>query len=139
MPKTPRVTLLKQVKIDNKWRHARVRRDRVRISGQEELHPEGSYFIEWWDEGKRHLEPVGADAQTAAEKARVKQAELVAVRGGIVPQPQVVEVNLERLTLAQALDSYNTFNITARFGHFGPIVRSSMPSKASARKPTWTR
>jgi integrase/recombinase XerD len=118
MPKTPRVTLLKQVKIDNKWRHARalfdskgrVRRDRVRIAGQEELHPEGSYFVEWWDDGKRHLEPVGADAQTAAEKARIKQAELVATRNGIIPQPQVVvEAAPHRMTLSSALESYKEY------------------------------
>jgi hypothetical protein len=54
MPKTPHVILLKQVKVGGKWRHARalfdtkgrVRRDRVRVSGRDELHPEGSYFIE---------------------------------------------------------------------------------------------
>jgi integrase/recombinase XerD len=117
MPKIPRVTLLKQVKVENKWRHARalfdskgrVRRDRVRIAGQEGLHHEGSYFVEWWEQGKRYLEPVGADAQTAAEKARIKQAELVAVRNGIVPQPQVVEATPERTSLAAALDGYKDY------------------------------
>ena len=71
MPKLPRVTLLKQVKVNDTWRHARalfdskgrVRRDHVRINRKDETHPEGSYFIEWWDEGKRHCEPAGADAQ----------------------------------------------------------------------------
>jgi integrase/recombinase XerD len=86
MPKLPHVTLLKQVKTNNKWRHARalfdskgrVRRDRVRINGKDEPHPEGSYFIEWWDHGKRHCIPAGADAQDAADKARVKEAQLTA-------------------------------------------------------------
>ena len=93
MPKLPRVTLLKQVKVNDTWRHARalfdskgrVRRDHVRFNGKDETHPEGSYFIEWWDEGKRHCEPAGADAQDAADKARVKQAELTAQRNGILP------------------------------------------------------
>jgi len=78
MSKLPTVTLLKQIKIDGKWRHARalfdskgrVRRDRVRVNGVDESHPEGSYFIEWWDQGKGHFEPAGADAQDAADKAR---------------------------------------------------------------------
>lgn len=117
MPKAPRVTLLKQVKTDNKWRHARalfdskgrVRRDRVRIAGQEELHPEGSYFIEWWDEGKRYLDPVGADAQQAAEKARIKQAELAAMRNGIIPHAPAIEPMAERTTLAAALDTYKEY------------------------------
>ena len=117
MPKAPRVTLLKQVKVDGKWRHARalfdtkgrVRRDRVRVGGQEELHPEGSYFVEWWEQGKRRLEPVGADAQDAAEKARIKQAELAAVRNGIIPAAPVVEVAQDRTTLKHALDAYKDY------------------------------
>lgn len=117
MPKTPRVTLLKQVKVDGKWRHARalfdtkgrVRRDRVRVGGQEELHPEGSYFVEWWEQGKRRLEPVGADAQDAAEKARIKQAELAAVRNGIIPAAPVVEASQDRTTLKHALDAYKDY------------------------------
>jgi integrase len=117
MPKAPHVTLLKQVKVEGKWRHARalfdtkgrVRRDRVRVGGQEELHPEGSYFVEWWEQGKRRLEPVGADAQDAAEKARIKQAELAAVRNGIIPAAPVVEVAQDRTTLKHALDAYKDY------------------------------
>src|SRR5271157_5779648 len=117
MPKAPHVTLLKQVKVDGKWRHARalfdtkgrVRRDRVRVGGQEELHPEGSYFVEWWEQGKRRLEPVGADAQDAAEKARIKQAELAAVRNGIIPAAPVVEVTQDRTTLKHALGAYKDY------------------------------
>ncbi len=50
-------------------------------------HPEGSYFIEWWDEGKRYREPAGANAQDAADKARVKQAELAATAKRDYPRP----------------------------------------------------
>jgi integrase/recombinase XerD len=114
MPKLPHVTLLKQVKTKNKWRHARalfdskgrVRRDRVRVNGKDEPHPEGSYFIEWWDQGKRHCIPAGADAQDAADKARVKEAQLTAERNGIIPalpQPQTAP---QRTSLASALDDY---------------------------------
>jgi integrase/recombinase XerD len=114
MPKLPHVTLLKQVKTNNKWRHARalfdskgrVRRDRVRINGKDEPHPEGSYFIEWWDQGKRHCIPAGADAQDAADKARVKEAQLTAERNGIIPalpQPQTAP---QRTSLTSALDDY---------------------------------
>jgi hypothetical protein len=60
MRKAPRVTLLKQIKSDDKWIPAaalfdskgRVRRDHVRVAGRDEVHPEGSYFLEWWEEGK---------------------------------------------------------------------------------------
>jgi len=136
MPKTPHVILLKQVKVEGKWRHARalfdtkgrVRRDRVRVGGQDELHPEGSYFIEWWDDGKRHLEPVGADAQDAAEQARIKQAELAAMRNGIIPQHQVVESVQDRTTLSAALDSYKEYVQYHRslrtFRTYRPILES---------------
>ena len=60
MRKAPRVTLLKQIKSNDKWIPAaalfdskgRVRRDHVRVAGRDEVHPEGSYFLEWWEEGK---------------------------------------------------------------------------------------
>jgi hypothetical protein len=55
MPKPPHVNLIKQVKVNGKWRPAtvlfdrkgRVRPDHVCVNGQDEAHPEGSYFIEW--------------------------------------------------------------------------------------------
>ena len=114
MQKLPHVTLLKQVKVNDKWRHARalfdskgrVRRDHVRINGKDETHTEGSYFIEWWNQGKRRLEPAGADAQDAADRARVKQAELTAMRNGIIPPATEAEPTPERTALPSAIDSY---------------------------------
>ena len=64
---------------------------------KDEVHAEGSYFIEWWDQGKRYREAAGADAQDAADKARVKQAELTAARNGIIPPPPGVEVTRSAL------------------------------------------
>lgn len=117
MPKLPHVTLLKQVKINNNWRHARalfdskgrVRRDRVRVNGKDESHPEGSYFIEWWDQGKRHCIPAGADAQDAADKARVKEAHLSAERNGIIPSLPQPQPTPQRTSLPSALDDYLSY------------------------------
>lgn len=47
-----------------------------------------SHFIEWWDNGKRHREAAGPNAQDAANRARVKEAELTAARNGIIPLPK---------------------------------------------------
>ena len=58
--------------------------------------------IESLERLQRHLEPVGADAQDAAEKARIKQAELAAMRNGIIPQPQVAESIQDRTALPEA-------------------------------------
>ena len=114
MPRSSRVKLLKQVKINDKWVLAtalfdskgRVRKDHVRVSGNDENHPEGSYFIEWWDQGQRHREAAGALAQDAAERARIKQAELAAVHNGIIPAAPAVEPNPQRTSLSAALDGY---------------------------------
>jgi len=114
MPRLPRVKLLKQVKVNDKWTLAtalfdtkgRVRRDHVLINAKDETHAEGSYFIEWWDQGKRHREAAGADAQDAADKARVREAELTAQRNGIIPPQPDVEATSERTLLPSALDSY---------------------------------
>jgi integrase len=114
MPKLPAVKLLKQVKVNGRWTLAtalfdskgRVRRDHVRVKGIDESHPEGSYFIEWWNEGQRHREAAGADAQDAADKARVKQAELLAARNGVIPPLPAIELVPERTPLLAALDKY---------------------------------
>ena len=114
MPRSSRVKLLKQVKINDKWVLAtalfdskgRVRKDHVCVSGNDENHPEGSYFIEWWDQGQRHREAAGALAQDAAERARIKQAELAAVHNGIIPAAPAVEPNPQRTNLSAALDGY---------------------------------
>jgi len=91
MPEISQVKLLKRIKIASPermswgWGSAlfdskgRVRRDHVMIEGRDEAHAEGSYYLEWWDGGKRYREAVGPNAFAAAEKMRVKQAELTAV------------------------------------------------------------
>jgi integrase/recombinase XerD len=108
------VKLLKQVKLLHRWMltpalfdsRGRVRPDHVRVKGKDETHPEGSYFIEWWEQGQRHQEAVGPNAQDAADKARVKQAELAATRNGIIPVPAAVETAPDRTPLPSALDGY---------------------------------
>src|SRR5579859_1740786 len=117
MPKSSRVKLFKQVKINDKWALAvvlfdskgRVRKDHVLVNGKDENHPEGSYFIEWWDRGQRHREAAGPRALDAAEKARIKQTELAAMRDGVIPLTPAVEAAAERTSLAAALDSYKEY------------------------------
>jgi len=76
---------------------------------KDETHPEGSYFIEWWDRGKRYREAVGPDGFQAADKARTKQAELSAIKNGIIPAQPVPEPAPERTTVAAALDRYSEY------------------------------
>ena len=89
--------------------------------GRTKVHPEGSYFIEWWDQGKRRCIPAGADAQDAADKARVKEAQLTAERNGIIPPLPQPEPAPQRISLTSALDGYLELrarsSILANFPH----------------------
>ncbi|MGA8232263.1 MAG: site-specific integrase [Candidatus Acidiferrales bacterium] len=117
MPSIPRVRLLKQIKIDGKWARVpalydnkgRIRRDHVRVNGTDEVHPEGSYCIEFWDHGKRRRDSAGPDAFAAAEKARIKDAEISAIRHGIIPPPAAPAPEPERTTVADAVKSYTEY------------------------------
>jgi hypothetical protein len=117
MAHTPGVKLLKRIKISGKWARVpalydskgRIRRDHVRVNGTDEVHPEGSYFVEFWDHGKRSREAAGPDAFVAAEKARVRQAELSAMRQGIISSAGTPASEPERTTVAEAVKAYTEY------------------------------
>ena len=88
MPKISRVKLLKKIKISTSagatWTlvpalfdsKGRVRRDHVTVAGQDEVHAEGSYYLEWWEGGKsvsrsRWAEWLRRCRQGAGEAGRV--------------------------------------------------------------------
>jgi integrase/recombinase XerD len=55
-----RVNILKKVKVGPNWNlHPAVvepngkLRDKVRVRRKVEVHPEGYYYIEWWQEGRK--------------------------------------------------------------------------------------
>jgi integrase/recombinase XerD len=140
MPRISRVRLFKKVKVAApdgvSWSLApalfdskgRVRRDHVIVDTRDEVHTEGSYYLEWWDGGKRYREAAGPNAFDAAEKMRVKQAELSAIRNGIIPPAPPVEALKPRTTLSQALDGYIDyvrFHRSLRtFRTYRPILQS---------------
>jgi integrase/recombinase XerD len=50
--------VLKQIKLNHVWRLApvlekngKILRDQVKIAGRSERHPEGKYFLEWYQQG----------------------------------------------------------------------------------------
>lgn len=60
-----RVNIIKMVKVAGKWpfapvveRNGRIIRDHVWVSGHEEHHPEGRYYLEWYEAGRRCRRPV---------------------------------------------------------------------------------
>jgi hypothetical protein len=141
MLRSSRVKLFKQVKINGKWTlcvapfdsKGRVRKDHVLVKGDDENRPEGSYFMEWWDRGQRHREAAGAHDQDAAKKARIRQAELAAVRNGVIPATPTIEAALKRTVLAAALDGYAEYVRYHRslrtFRTYRPILESRSAKK----------
>jgi len=108
-----RVKILKYVKVGEAWRFAnvvkrsgRMVRDHILITGRDEHHPEGSYYLEWYEHGKRHRKAV-ADFATVAEAARLKAIEVEALKAGVMSRPaQPAAINPNGITLAAAVDQY---------------------------------
>jgi integrase/recombinase XerD len=63
--------------------NGRIKPDLVLVNEQPEKHPEGAYYIEWREHGKRIRLSVGKDAQDAAARRQRKEAELKALNNGV--------------------------------------------------------
>ena len=67
--------------------NGRIKPDVVLVGDREERHPEGAYYISWY-EGKRLIRlSVGKDASTATARRLQKEAELNAVNNGVAVLP----------------------------------------------------
>jgi hypothetical protein len=67
--------------------NGRIKPDVVLVGDREERHPEGAYYISWYD-GKRLIRlSVGKDAATATARRLQKEAELNAVNNGVTVLP----------------------------------------------------
>ena len=63
--------------------NGRVRPDLVIIKGQQERHPEGAYYLEWRENGRRVRLSVGKDPADASARRQRKEAELNALNNGV--------------------------------------------------------
>jgi integrase/recombinase XerD len=68
--------------------NGRVKPDFVIVNGQQERHPEGAYYLEWRENGKRVRLSVGKDAADASARQLRKEAELNAVNHGVGVVPE---------------------------------------------------
>jgi integrase len=68
--------------------NGRIKPDLVIVNGQHEKHPEGAYYLEWRENGRRVRLSVGKDAQDAAACQQRKQAELNAINNGVAVVPE---------------------------------------------------
>lgn len=112
-----RVNVLKYVKAGEKWRFAsvvekngRLVRDHVLISGLDEHHPEGTYYIEWYEIGNRRRRKAVTDFARILEEARRKAIEVEAMRAGLVEtQSSPVSIASDRVCVDTAIDKYLEF------------------------------
>jgi integrase/recombinase XerD len=122
MPKTNpgygaagRVNILKKVKVNGSWglypavvESTGKLKDKVRVKGSVEVHPEGHYFIEWWEGPKRRREQV-AERTELLDRARRKSLEVEAARIGVpvATLEQAKEPPREKgATISEAVDAY---------------------------------
>jgi integrase/recombinase XerD len=92
------VNLTKRVQTPHGWRYCtvilsangRVKPDLVIVTGKQETHKEGAYYLEWRECSKRVRLSVGKDPADASARCQRKEAELNAVNNGvsIVPDGQ---------------------------------------------------
>jgi integrase/recombinase XerD len=89
------VNLTKRVQTPPGWRYCRVilsangrvKPDLVIVTGKQETHKEGAYYIEWRDGSKRVRLSVGKDPADASARRQRKEAELNAVNNGVSVVP----------------------------------------------------
>lgn len=107
------VRVFKRVKVGKTWRNCslatdakhRIRWDHVMVNGREELHREGNYYIEWWDNGKKKQRAVGGNTPSEVTDAvRDKSVELTAVRRGLIDAPKHDEK--VRIPMEKAVTDY---------------------------------
>lgn len=68
--------------------NGRVKPDFVIINGQPERHPDGAYYLEWRENGRRVRLSVGKDAADASARRQRKEAELNARNNGVSVLPE---------------------------------------------------
>jgi integrase len=83
--------------------NGRIKPDAVLVSGKQELHHEGAYYLEWRDGAKRVRVSVGKDAADASARRQRKEAELNAVNSGVTVTPEGPN---GRRSLASAVTDY---------------------------------
>src|ERR1700677_1611539 len=108
-----RVNIVKYLRVEKKWlfaavveKEGRVIRNQVWIAHRKEHHPEGRYFLEWYQGGKRRRHSVGG-FENVIDGARLKAIELGAIKAGLIhPQAEQSCDDEIRITIAHCADAY---------------------------------
>jgi hypothetical protein len=148
-----RVNVLKKVLLNGNWKFVpvleksgKIVRDHVLVAGHDEHHPEGSYYIEWYEGTKsRRKESVG-DFENVLEVARRKSIELHARKAGVlaaemandgqvgngngrVVKDAAIQEYLQYVQAQRSERTYKSYRYTLGMGNLAPTA----PWRATGR------
>ena len=112
-----RAKILKYVKVGDTWRFAnivermgKILRDHVLISGDDQHHPEGTYYLEWYEVDNRRRRKAVPNFADVVEQARHKSIEVEAMRAGVIEvRPAPASAVPGRIRVGTAIDNYLDF------------------------------
>ena len=84
--------------------NGRIKPDWVMVNDRQEKHPEGAYYLDWNEDGKRRRVSVGNDAASAYNSRVRKQRELDATAAGLVVSNPIEDDS--RLRIRSAVDDF---------------------------------
>jgi integrase/recombinase XerD len=84
--------------------NGRIKPDWVMVNDRQEKHPEGAYYLDWNEEGKRRRMSVGTDASAAYNSRVRKQRELDAAAAGLIVSNPIEDDS--RLRIRSAVDDF---------------------------------
>src|SRR5256885_1804154 len=93
------VNILKQVRVNDRWKLVSIPRNRHGRQDWKAL-PEGGYFIEWYERGKRRRQAAGQTTAEALNAARLKKHELEGRALGVTESAEEEEPKKTALHLA---------------------------------------
>ena len=92
--------------------NGRIKPDAVVVNGKPERHPEGAYYLEWYEGSKRVRLSVGKDPADASASRQRKEAELNAVNNGVAVVPE--NGNSQRSLAAMVVDYLDEVRLTKK-------------------------
>jgi len=84
--------------------NGRIKPDWVMVNDRQERHPEGAYYLDWNEDGKRRRMSVGTDAAAAYKSRARKQKELDAIAVGLIVSNPIEDDS--RLQIRSAIDDF---------------------------------
>ena len=88
--------------------NGRIKQDAVLVDGREERHPEGAYYIDWRENGRRIRESVGKNASDALSR-KLRQAQILASKAlgiAVVEPSNHNALRSKRRPIAEAVKTY---------------------------------